>query len=121
MNNDTLQLYSTLHPFLDLSVLYRAGMYCSLHGTGGKVESEKEKHLDQDPPAPGMEIGRGILHVPGLPRDTSLHGLVCSSTGMIDLTEKLGWYPETAPLSCKYASPTNRANSVGIICAMHAN
>lgn len=51
-------------------------MYRSLHSTGGKVVSEKERHLDQDPPAPGIGIGWGISHVPGLPRDTSLPGLV---------------------------------------------
>lgn len=88
-------------------MLYRAGKYCSLHGTGGKVESEKEKHLDQDAPASGMGIGQGIPRVPGLPRDTSLHGLVCGSTGLVGLREKLAWYPEAAPVSCKYASPTN--------------
>jgi len=96
-------------------------MYHSPHSTGGKVESEKEKHLDHNPSTPGMGIGWGTPHVLGLPRHTSLHGLVCSSRGLIGLTEKLGQYLETAPLSRKYASPTNRANSVGTICAVQAN
>lgn len=64
-------------------------MHHSLQGTGGKVELEKEKHLDQDPPPPGIGIGWGTLHMSGLPGDTSLHGLVWSSTGLIGLTEKL--------------------------------
>lgn len=68
-------------------------MFCSLHDTGGKVKSEKEKHLDQDTPGHGMRLGRGIPHVPGLPRDVSLHRLVCSSTGMTGLMEKLGTAP----------------------------
>lgn len=85
------------------------------------MESQEEKHLDQDYPVPGMGIGWGTSRMPGLPRDPSLHRLVCSSTGLTGLTENLERYPETAPLSHKYVFPTNRANSVGTIRATHAN
>lgn len=97
LNNDTLQLCSTLHPLI--SVCF-AELGCTplCMAQAGKWSQVKEKHLHQDLTAPVMGWDEEHCTCWESPEAPHCMGWCAAPQGW-SVTEKLGWHLETAPLS----------------------